>query len=171
MKMTGLFPGLLAGICALLFAGCAGFDRQWASAPKASARDPFAGQWGGVWKSSKRPGEGGRLSCVLTAVPSDRCSHEREPGLTVINGYVRPPVNPGCYEAAFHAHWKIFTSNYTALFHTEKPGRVLLFSGHHDLPAIFGGTYEFGGRVTPDHFTATYKSSYDSGTFDLHRPK
>lgn len=171
MKKAGLVAGVLTGMCALLVGGCAGFDRQWASAPKASARDPFVGQWDGKWTSSKRPGEGGRLSCVLAPVPLIQCEHEGGSGTTVINGYARPPVNPGCYEAAFHAHWKLFTSNYTALFHTEKSGRVLLFSGYHDLPAIFGGKYEFEGRITPEHFTAKYKSTYDFGSFDLRRPR
>jgi hypothetical protein len=149
MKKSGLFVvfKIFLGVALLaLQAGCAGFGRQWASAPLPSARDPFAGKWEGTWTSAKRPGEGGALRCVFT------------------------PFCGGRYEAAFHAHWKIFTSNYTAIFDTERHGRELRFHGTHEMPAIFGGEYHFEGRATPVSFTTSYRSSYDQGTFQLQRP-
>src|SRR6202012_2942199 len=97
--------------------------------------------------SEKRPGEGGRLRCVLTRVDAHH------------------------YDAAFLANWKIFSSGYTARFETVRRGGELDFEGTHTLPAIFGGVYHFAGRVTPDRFTTNYDSSYDRGTFILSRAR
>ncbi len=142
-----LWKAALFGAAAALLCSCSSFSHRWAAAPKPTAGDPFAGRWDGTWDSASRPGEGGRLQCVFT------------------------PIQPHIYEAAFHAHWKIFASDYAANFDVVRRGRVLDFRGTHQMPAIFGGMYHFSGHITPVKFTAHYDSNYDRGTFTLARPR
>ncbi len=137
--------GMVGALLALLPA-CTSFEHRWAAAPKPRRSSPFQGRWVGTWDSTKRPGEGGRLQCVFT-----------------------PECGCGEYVAAFHAHWKIFASDYTALFQTRRQGDHLVFEGTHQMPAIFGGMYHFRGRVSATNFSTEYHSSYDDGTFTLHR--
>lgn len=136
---------LLASLAVLFLNGCTAYDQKWSSA-QAAHSDRFAGRWDGYWKSSSRPGEGGRLRCVFT------------------------PAGPNRYEAAFHANWKLFASNYTVVFQTKRVGPSRLeFKGSHEMPDIFGGLYKFHGTVSPGEFRASYTSSYDTGEFVLHR--
>jgi hypothetical protein len=131
---------------ALLFAGCSSFEREWKRAATAPRGDVFAGRWEGQWKSEKHRGAGGRLRCILTK------ADERQ------------------YRAQFHAHWLMFASGYTALLDGERRGSELRLSGTHRLTGIGGGLYRYQGRVTPRAFTATYRSSYDDGRFQMSRP-
>lgn len=153
MKTT-LFFRLTLALAALVLAGCASFERDWKGAEQRSAvakSDAFTGRWDGRWTSAKhrtRNGfAGGRLRCLLSKVDDRR------------------------YEARFKANWMIFTSSYRTLFTVERRGRELQLAGEHKLSAMFGGVYKYAGRVTPERFTATYDSSYDSGKFEMQRPQ
>jgi len=150
-----LFSRLTLVAGALLLVGCSSFERDWrASGRRPELRsfargDAFAGRWEGRWTSaSHRLGSGyagGRLRCLLARIDERR------------------------YEARFKANWMIFTSSYRTIFDVERRGPVLQLDGQHRLSAMFGGVYHYRGRVTPQHFKATYDSSYDRGTFDLRR--
>lgn len=138
---------LLALLCGVL-AACSSFDARWRA-----AEDPATAQgrsrWEGRWTSEKHTGlgggaAGGKLRCVL-----------------------EPPA-AGSVQAAFRAHWKIFTSDYTMPL-TPVRGSRTDYRGTHELPAIFGGTYRYTARIAGDRFTARYDSSYDHGTFTLER--
>jgi len=135
-------------ISALLAVSCSSINRSWkASEGDGKSKDVFAGKWDGKWLSTSRQGEGGKLRCVFT------------------------PIDAHQYRAVFEAHWKVFSTSYTAVFQTERNGKELQFAGTHELPKVFGGVYHYQGRVTPDHFSATYSSSYDVGRFEMGRPQ
>ncbi len=138
----------------LVLAGCASFERDWKAAEQRSdfaQSDAFTGRWDGRWTSAKhrtRAGyAGGRLRCLLTKVDDRR------------------------YEARFKADWMIFASTYRTMLTVERRGRELQLAGEHKLSAMFGGVYKYAGRVTPERFTATYDSRYDSGKFEMQRPQ
>ena len=143
-------------LCALLaLSGCASFEREWKADRQREIADskpaPFAGRWDGRWTSARHTAPsggpaGGRLRCILTQT-DDR--H---------------------YRAKFKANWMIFASGYSVVFQTERRGGALLIRGDHDIGALFGGIYRYGGRITPSRFSATYDSSYDRGTFEMARP-
>lgn len=81
------------------------------------------------------------------------------------------PVDGKNYRAAFHAEWWIFKSGYTAVFPVERKGNVWHFRGEHHLKGIGGGKYTYVGTVTPERFSAVYDAAYDTGTFEMTRPK
>jgi hypothetical protein len=149
-----LFFHLTLALSMLLLAGCASFERDWKAAEHRSAfakSDAFTGRWDGRWTSAKhrtRDGyAGGRLRCLLTKVDDRR------------------------YEARFKANWMIFATSYRTVLGVERHGRELQLAGEHPLSSMFGGVYKYAGRVTPERFTATYDSSYDSGKFEMQRPQ
>ena len=73
--------------------------------------------------------------------------------------------------AHFHANWQAFSADYDVTFQpkNQRGGAVREFSGTHELPKIFGGTYRYDARIAGDHFAARYDSSYDAGTFAMTR--
>ncbi len=130
----------------LVTAGCStGFEREWKKAAVRPPADPFAGRWEGQWVSAKHRNADGRLRGILT------------------------PISPTRYHARFKADWMIFSSSYKTVFDTRRKGNEIFFRGSEDLGALFGGVYTFEGRATPEHFNATYDSSYDTGTFEMRR--
>ena len=136
---------------ALVLAGCSSFNRDFkaASPPAATAArkaDPFSGPWDGQWKSVDHKAAGGRLRCLFTRVDA---AH---------------------YKARFRANWLFFASGYELTFQTKRRGDLLFFEGQHDLGLLFGGVYRYQGRATPEHFSATYTSKYDDGSFEMKRP-
>jgi hypothetical protein len=140
-----LFLMLLMGLCT----SCSSFHSRW----KAAATSATEQRWEGKWTSEKHHApmggpEEGRLRAVTEPAPKG--------GLT----------------AHFHAHWLIFASDYSTTFQ-PKPGPrrngVREFSGTQDLPKLFGGTYHYETTWAGDQLTTHYKSSYDYGTFSLHR--
>lgn len=137
--------GILPSI--LLLAGCSTkFDREWKRAAARPERDPFAGRWEGKWVSAKHRNADGRLRCLLT------------------------PIAPERYQANFKADWMIFTSTYSTVFDAQRKGNEITFRGSENLGPLFGGVYTLAGKATPEQFTATYDSSYDTGTFEMRRP-
>ena len=142
----------------LALSGCASFERDWKTAARQPAPhnfskvDKFTGRWEGRWTSAKHrlsSGEptGGRLRCLLTKLDDHR------------------------YEAKFKANWMVFASSYTMALQVERRARELRLKGEHEVSAMFGGTYRYAGRITPQRFSASYDSSYDHGAFEMTRPK
>ena len=140
----------LALLLAVVFSACSSFDTRW----KAAANGSGAQRWDGRWSSAKHvtgsgAPEGGRLRAVTEIGP--------DKGLT----------------AHFHANWLVFSSNYSATLALKGsgPGRdgVREYTGTHALPKMFGGLYHYEARLAGDQLTARYSSSYDHGTFTLHR--
>ena len=158
------FAPFTLALAALALSGCASIERDWfreqqreigttVQAPcDRKSHDAFTGRWDGRWTSAKHhksSGEamGGRLRCILTKLDERR------------------------YDAHFKANWLIFASSYRTTFQVERRGRELLLAGEHALTPMFGGVYKYQGRVTPDHFAATYDSAYDHGAFEMRRPQ
>lgn len=151
-----IFPLTLA-VAALALSGCASFERDWKRAERqpeirsSAESDAFMGRWDGHWTSAKHRTSkgfaGGRLRCLLTKVDDRQ------------------------YEARFKANWMLFTSSYKMLLSVERLGNELRLAGEHKLTPLFGGVYRYAGKVTPIHFSATYDSTYDSGTFEMRRPQ
>ncbi len=140
---------LVAVLC--LMNGCSSFDARW----NAARTDSKVTRWDGHWKSDKHHKSdgspmGGRLRCILE--PTD----------------ARMSAN-------FRANWLIFASDYTMMLDPVRPGptksraAARAYHGTHELPAMFGGTYQYDAQIAADHFTARYTSSYDHGIFTLQR--
>ncbi len=148
---------LMAG----LLTACSSFDVRWNDA----AGKGGATRWDGRWASGTREEtdgspHGGRLRCVLEPTAIENKSKASDPHLR--------KETPRPLSAYFHANWLIFSGNYE-LDLKPVPGKPHAYSGTHDLPPMFGGTYRYAATITEDHFSACYSSSYDRGTFDLHR--
>lgn len=148
---------LRAWICLLLAlaaGGCSSFSGHWRAAakPQAPGVDTVS-RWEGRWTSShhRQPWggpAGGRLRCIL----------EEGAG--------------GNARAEFHANWLCFSADYTVTLQRQRvggPGRVKEFAGSQELPAMFGGLYQYRARVGPERFDATYTSTYDAGVFGMTR--
>ena len=139
--ILALLPGLLSA--------CSSFDQRW----KEAGTSRTAERWDGRWTSAKHlTGNGQPAGGRLRAVTE--------------------PAAHGGLTAHLHANWIVFSNDYSMTFQpkaTGKGGKGREFSGTHDLPKIFGGTYRYQASLVSDHLTAKYKSSYDHGTFDLHR--
>jgi len=81
------FFRLLPCILVVFTAGCSTYNKRFAEASNAPAKSgQFAGAYSGRWMSSKSPGSGGKLRCILS------------------------PVNATDYLADFHATWHGFSS-------------------------------------------------------------
>src|SRR5436190_9532916 len=141
---------LIVVLLAVLLSACSSFDTRW----KAAATSRTAERWDGRWTSGKHlkgsgQPEGGRLRAVTESSAN------------------------GSMTAHFLANWIVFSSGYTMTFQPRDAGsrgsKGCEFRGTHDLPKIFGGTYRYEATLLGDHLTARYHSSYDDGTFDLHR--
>ncbi|MHA3770055.1 hypothetical protein ACXR0O_00795 [Verrucomicrobiota bacterium sgz303538] len=130
----------------VLLSGCSStFDRKWNAAATRPRKDEFSGRWEGTWTSAKHRNSGGRLRCVMT------------------------PIGATQYHASFKADWMMFSSTYETIFVSQRKGKELHFRGKEDLGPLYGGVYKFEGRATPEHFNATYDSSYDRGRFEMGR--
>lgn len=158
MSRALLRLGLVLG-AGILLSACSSFDAHWKGA--AQGRNG-ATRWDGEWSSGQKVYANGayhhgRLRCVLEPVAAEKSSA----------GSKRPP-DRGRVNAYFHANWVIFSGNYDMVLEPV-PGKPGQYSGTHDLPAIFGGTYRYAATITDNHFAATYTCSIDRGAFDLHR--
>lgn len=147
VTFRALLQIVLLGVV-LSLTGCAGrFEKAWREADRPPSNDPLAGRWDGAWRSEKHKGHGGRLRGVMI------------------------PKGENLYRAEFKANWLAFSSTYSVDFRTEMRRGELHFQGEHDLGRLYGGIYSFIGRATPEHFRASYESSYDRGIFEMTRPK
>jgi len=152
MKRYGL-RSVLVLLASLLAACSSSFDQQWKDAGLGKGH---ATRWDGQWTSGKNVYANGvfhhgRLRCVLVEQP-DRS-----------------------LEAHFRANWLIFSGNFDTALQPVLAGprrrNVRKYEGTHDLPAVYGGTYHYRATIEGDRFLTHYSSSYDVGTFDLHREK
>ncbi len=146
------FARVFALLVSALGAGCSSFQKKW-DAVGAPGKYEHASRWDGRWTSAHHKGaggepEGGRLRCVV------------EP-------------HGAQFTAHFHANWAAFSADYTVPFAPKagdgKKHQPMEFSGAHELPKIFGGTYHYDAEMARDRFTARYSSTYDTGTFALTR--
>lgn len=140
--------------CLLIFfaAGCSTYEKRFVEASNAPAKSgQFAGAYSGRWMSSKSPGSGGRLRCILS------------------------PVNASDYLADFHATWHGFSSEHTVVLHT-KAAASRGKSGSRDFEGtsklhtpIGAGTYMCKGTLSFREMRADYDATYDRGTMELAR--
>ena len=132
----------------LLLCGCSTFNRDW----KEAARQPLApdsieGRWEGKWLSDAN-GHTGKLRCLLSRESDSR------------------------YSARFRAtYWKVFRFSYTVPLRFEQRDGLWQFTGEENLGKLAGGVYHYEGRVALTNFSATYRSQYDHGTFQMRRPE
>ena len=133
-----------------LFSGCSSFDSRWKAAAKSTTQE----RWEGRWTSEKHVTSsgspmGGRLRAVTEPAPN------------------------GGLVTQFRANWLVFASNYEVTLSPKGAGsgreRVREYSGTHELPKMFGGTYRYDARMEGKRLNARYTSSYDHGTFNLER--
>jgi len=148
--ITHLGRGLASVLLVALCSACSSFDARW----KAAATSATATRWDGRWTSE----------------------HHQTASGSPVGGRLRAVIEPAAGQglaANLHANWLLFASDYTMTFEpkTDGPRRanVREFSGTHELPKIFGGTYRYKARLAGDRLTARYTSSYDHGTFTLQR--
>jgi hypothetical protein len=141
MRNTIRFFALAAG---LALAGCSTYQKRWEAA-RDSVRPGAQGHSGayqGRWDSTKMPGTGGKLWCILSE------------------------DSPGFYRAEFKATWHgVFRSEHVAMLKMDGPDD---FHGDATLHAIIGsGTYHCAGKLSPSGLSARYDATYDTGTFQL----
>ena len=139
--MAGLFS-------LLLLCGCSSFNRDWrkaAAQPAGSAS--VEGRWEGRWLSEVN-GHHGNLRCLMTRESEERC------------------------QARFRATYGgVFHFSYTVPLTLQAHDAGWELSGEANLGKLAGGAYYYEGRITPTNFTSTYRSKYDHGIFELHRPE
>ena len=129
-----------------LLPACSSFSSRWHAAAHPSPSSPPSSRWEGRWISkhhSTADGSpaSGRLQAILTPAPNHTL------------------------HAEFRAQWSIFSSTYSlSLQPLHTPNH---YAGSHQLPALFGGTYQYTAHLTPTFFNALYSSSYDHGSFSL----
>jgi len=104
------------------------------------------GRWEGTW-TSVPTGHRGRLRCLILK------------------------TGEGEYSVRYHAtFWGVFNYAYRVRMNGVPAGVETAFSGRKNLGWLAGGEYEYSGRADPAHFTATYRSKADHGSFELRRP-
>jgi len=107
----------------------------------------MAGRWEGKWLSDVN-GHTGKLRGLLSPESDDR------------------------YVARYRATYgKIFHFSYTVRLTVQPHFAGWEFDGEEDLGKMAGGVYYYEGRASPTNFLSTYKSKYDHGTFEMHRPE
>ena len=104
------------------------------------------GRWQGRWVSEGN-GHHGNLRCLLTRESDDR------------------------YRARFRATYaKVFHFSYAVPLMVQPHQGGWEFSGEENLGKLAGGVYYYEGRASVTNFVSTYRSKYDHGIFELHRP-
>lgn len=139
---------LAALLLVLLSCGCSTFNRDWKRAmQQPMPSDSIAGGWEGRW-SSKMNGHNGRLRCLIVVEGDDWCI------------------------ARFQATYaKIFRFNSRVMLTLQPHYGGWEFNGEEDLGKLAGGVYYYEGRASPTNFFSTYRSKYDHGIFQMHRPE
>ncbi|MDX1953522.1 MAG: hypothetical protein SFY81_15210 [Verrucomicrobiota bacterium] len=132
----------------LLVTGCSSFNKEW----KAALKNPIpaqdiTGPWEGRWMNEDES-HGGKLRCLLTKIDQQT------------------------YRADFHAKYKrILSFGYSVQLKGTNSNGNFEFTGEEDLGKLAGGLYTYSGTITPERFFSTYKSSYETGTLKMERPK
>jgi hypothetical protein len=135
-----LLPALLAG-------GCSTFNRDWrAAAQQPAPSAAITGRWEGRWRSEVN-GHSGKLRCLVSQQDDTH------------------------YRADFRATYQhVLHFSYSVPLAVEPGPWDYRFSGQENLGKLAGGIYRYEGRAAPTNFFSTYRSQYDHGTFELHRP-
>lgn len=142
----------LGAACALflclLLCGCSTFNRDWRNAAKNSApANSVEGRWEGRWLSDAN-GHSGALRCLVTRVDEAHC------------------------RARFHAvYGNVLHFTYTVPLAIQSHFDGWEFDGEENLGKLAGGVYYYEGRANSTNFFSTYRSTYDHGTFEMHRPR
>jgi len=126
---------------AVLTTGCSSFDRAWRNPPAQTAG--IGGRWEGRWQSV-RTGHNGKLRAIIT------------------------PQTAARYDARFRATYRsVLSAEYGVTLDVKQRGPRSEFRGAADLGVW--GRYETTGYATTTQFHATYRSKFDSGTFEMRR--
>lgn len=129
----------------LLTASCSSFNREWRKAASRQPSRDLSGRWEGRWISTAI-GHDGKLRAVIT------------------------PDSANKYHALFHATYaSLLNFTYPVNFETTQHGTRIDFCGAADLPSWAGGRYATSGSASRTDFSATYKSKYDEGRFEMKR--
>jgi hypothetical protein len=147
MKIKLLNWGLLLFLC--LGTGCTSFHHEWRKASRSPApTDSYLGRWEGEWLSAKN-GHHGKLRCLLG---EDSSSTQ--------------------FRAHFRATYaSVLPFSYAAALTGAVTNGVVQFTGESDLGKFGGGVYKYSGSANATHFSCTYESKYDHGTFQMSRSK
>jgi hypothetical protein len=145
---------MLAPLLLVLLCGCSAFNYEWRqAAKKRTPANTIEGRWEGRWLS-RATGHNDKLRALITSVDTNH------------------------YDIKFHAAYKSETFSwitvhfgYTVRMET-KPGTNagVTFHGSEDLGKLAGGVYTYDGYANATNFFSTYKSKYDRGNFEMHRP-
>jgi hypothetical protein len=132
----------------LLLTGCSSFHKEWSTALKTPPpANSIEGAWAGDWRSDKN-GHHGSLKCVVTKNAD------------------------ATYRAHFRAHYmKILRYTYVATLNGSESNGVVNLKGESNLGKLAGGVYKYEGTATPTEFKSNYESKYDSGSYEMGRPK
>lgn len=143
VKSTVILALLLGWTC-----GCSTFRRDWRAASKERiAPDSIAGRWEGRWLSEVN-GHTGKLRGVLKQTCDDQ------------------------WFAQFRAtYWKVFRFSSSVELTVQPHENGWRFTGEKNLGKLAGGVYQYEGKATPTDFSATYRSKYDHGIFEMQRPE
>jgi hypothetical protein len=138
---------LIAILILLLACGCSTFNRDWRRAVKQPVDQTSPeGRWEGRWISESN-GHNGKLRCLMS----------RE--------------SDSIYRAKFRATYAgILHFGYTARWEMHSHDIGWEFDGEADLGKMAGGVYYYEGRTTGTNLVSTYRSKYDHGRFEMHRP-
>jgi hypothetical protein len=137
-----------ASLVLLVVCGCSTFNRDW---KKAAQQPPptnsIEGQWEGRW-SSETNGHSGALRCLISLAGRDRCT------------------------ARFRATYaKVLRFSYSVPLEIQPHYDGWEFDGEEDLGKLAGGVYYYEGRASPTNLFSIYRSKYDHGVFEMHRPE
>lgn len=136
----------LALACGLSSCGV-GFNHDWRAA-KNMPHDALSGAWEGSW-NSEATGHTGKLRAIIAKSDS---------------------AHPDERQVRYWASWKsILSASFTTRHTFTLHGRHFSLTGRHQMPNWVGGEYTYGGTATADHFSATYRSAFDHGKFEMQR--
>jgi len=140
---------MIVALSAFSFAGCSTFNYEWRqAAKKTTPTSEIAGRWEGSWLSHAN-GHNDNMRCLITQVDANH------------------------YDAKFHAAYKKWITIYFAYsvrLAARSASNGVAFHGQEDLGRLAGGVYTYDGDANATNFFATYKSKYDRGIFQMHRP-
>ena len=127
-----------------MLGGCS-FHRSWNAAEHAteSRKNPLDGRWEGKWLSEVN-GHTGKLRCLIQHQQNDN------------------------YQFYFWATYgKGLRVSYKAQFEVIPSTNGFEITGQKDLGKLGGGVYTWKGHIQDNQFQATYRNSYDHGTFEM----
>ena len=149
-RIVHSIPPLSALLLATLLCGCSSFNRDWRNAARSAVPASGAsleGRWEGHWLSEVNQ-HTGNLRCIVSRDSDDR------------------------YHARFRATYaKVLRFSYSVRLQVQPHADGWEFSGEENLGRLAGGVYYYEGRASRTNFVSTYRSKYDHGIFDLHRPE